>query len=60
MWQGAQTRELKPDEKESFGTEGQETRLPQSRSIIPLCFPPSPQLAALSWFWNIYVVDLRL
>lgn len=63
MWQGAQTRELKPDEKESFGTEGQEKRLPCSLkafSVIPLCFPPSPQLAALSWFWNIYVVDLRL
>lgn len=30
MWQGAQTRELKPDEKESFGTEGQEMRLPCS------------------------------
>lgn len=30
MWQGAQTRELKPDEKEAFRTEGQEAHLPRS------------------------------
>lgn len=34
MWQGAQTRELKPDEKEPFGTEGQELRLPRSLKAL--------------------------